>query len=292
MKRNLLTLLIALIADVPAALGRDFSAATRIDSLDREISAARSQLAVLDSDYYRHAVWGRGRYTALSFSLLGNTDTDAFPRNYSSFGIALSQGTTYLWPQGAGFGSFLKIGLDMRWADLELTFYDKFHHQLQFPSDGSLQNPSSALTQYPDALSMRRMSFIAGACGPGLAVAIAPFSWANNSMASVKIQLYGHYIPSFGMIISQGSPVDRDSNRLKKLSRGPRTTSLAYVNAFDFGFKLRWARFAAGVEFRWAFANFPAQTYRWFPAEPFPLTPTSTHRRSFSSTRLSLAYSF
>lgn len=294
MKRTLLTLLIALIA--AAAWARDFTDATRLDSLDRELAAAREKLAVLDADYYRHSVWGLGRYSALSFSLLGNTDLNCLPRNYSSFGLALSQGTTYLWPQGAGFGIFIKLGLDVRWADLELTFYDKFHQRLQFSGTGSLDNhPSTGINRYPDALSMRRMSFIAGVCGLGPAIAIAPFSWTNNGMASVKIQLYGHYIPSFGLMIYRGTPVDRDGNRLKKLNRGPWTTSMGYVHAFDFGFKLRWRRFAAGIEYRWAIGHFPPETYRWAPAQPFPLPPDPTaarYRRSFSSTRLSLAYSF
>ena len=289
--KRLLTALTAIII-ASGAFGRDFSAATRIDSIDRELSAAREQLAILDADYYRHSVWGLGRYTSIAFSLLGNTDLNGMPRDYSSFGIALNQGTTYLWPEGAGFGSFIKLGLDMRWVDLELTFYDKWHQQLEFNSSGALGN-HSGISRYPDALSMRRMSFLAGICGVGPAISIAPFSWVNNGMASVKIQIYGHYLPSYGLLIYRGTPVDRDGNRMKNLNRGPWTTSMAYVHTFDCGFKLRWKRFAAGIEFRWATGRFPAETYRWTPAEPFPLTPDphSRYRRTFSSTRLQFSYS-
>lgn len=291
MKRYLLGLVAIIVAT--GAFGRDFSAATRIDSLDREIATAREQLAVLDADYYKHSVWGLGRYTSIGFSLLGNTDLNGMPRNYSSFGLAINQGTTYLWPEGAGFGAFIKIGLDVRWFDLELTWYDKWHQRLEFSSSGALEG-STGLTRYPDALSMRRMSFLAGICGIGPTVSLAPFSWANNGMSSVKIQFYGHYLPSFGLMIYRGTPVDREGNTMKGLNRGSWVTSMGYVHGFDFGFKLRWQRFAAGVEYRWGIGRFPAETYRWRPAESFPLTPdpNAHYRRTFSSTRLQFSYSF
>lgn len=290
MKRFLLFLTALGVFSV--VFGRDFSAATRIDSLDRELAAARKQLAALDEDYYRNSVWGKGRYTSLGFSLLGNTDIGGMPRNYSSFGISLNQGTTYLWPDGAGFGAFIKVGLDVRWVDLELTWYDKWHQRLEFSSSGALEG--SGLTKYPDALSMRRMSFLAGVCGVGPTVCIAPFSWTNNGMSSVKLQLYGHYLPTYGLMIYRGSPVDREGERLKNLERGPWVTSMGYVHGFDFGFKLRWQRFSAGVEYRWALGHFPAETYRWVPADSFHLTadPDGRYKRSFSSTRLQFSYSF
>ena len=66
--------LIALLSAVSGVTARDFSVATRIDSIDRELAAARQQLAVLDADYYKNQVWGRGRYTSLGFILVGKTD--------------------------------------------------------------------------------------------------------------------------------------------------------------------------------------------------------------------------
>lgn len=270
---------------------RDFSVATKIDSLDRQIAAAREQLDVLDAEYYQNHVWGRGRYTSIGFTLLGNTDTQFRPKEYNSFGFFINQGTTYLFPRGKGFGSFIKLGFDARWVDLELVKYDAVKRELMFGADAQL--PGNGITRYPRSLSMQRLSFLAGVCGIGPSVSIAPFSWSNNGMASIKINLYAHYQPAFGLCVYRGTPVDSEGERIKKLKRGPYVTEMGFVNIIDFGFRLQWSRFSAGVEYRRCFGRFPDATYRWKPAEAFLLNNDGRHyRRTFASTRIALAYSF
>lgn len=242
MKRIVFGLIFAAVAAV--CFGRDFSTAARLDSIDRELNAARNQLEVLDRDYYENIVWGRGRYTALGFSLWGNTDTRSLPRYNTSFGLSFSQGTSYLFPKGRGLGSFIKPGLDVRWVDVELMTYDS---------------------------KMKRMSLLAGLCGIGPAVSIAPFSWTNNMMASFKIQIYGHYQPTFGLMAVRETAADRDDgDRIKRQKKESWSFESGYVHGIDFGVKLQWRRLAAGVEYRRGIG----------------------YRRTFSSTRLMIYYSF
>ena len=291
MKKSVL-FMILLAGTVFSSLGRDFSAATRIDSIDREIAAARERLDLLDADYYKNQVWGRGRYTSIGFTLLGHTDALSLPREYTSFGLCFNQGTSYLFPEGKGFGAFIKVGLDVRWVDLELVSYDPAKRTPVF--SGSEGLGGIGYEQFPSQLNIRRMSFTAGVCGIGPDIAIAPFSWANNRMSSIKINLYAHYQPAFGMCIYRATPVDAEGERMKRLRRGPYVSELGFVNIVDYGAKLHWSRIAVGVEFRHGYGRFEDKTYRWKPAEPFSLNGVdgARYRRTFSSTRFYLAYSF
>ena len=287
---RLILCLIALLSVVAAGQARDFSAATRIDSIDRELSAARQQLAVLDADYYKNQVWGRGRYTSLGFVLVGNTDNESLPREFTSFGIFFNQGTAYLFPSGKGFGSFIKVGIDARWVDVELTTYDRTTRELTYSSEVI---SGSGFTRYPARILMRRMTVTAGACGVGPVVSIAPFSWANNGMSSIKLTAYAHYIPSYTFNFYRGTPADLSGEPIKGLKKGPWAMEAGYVHMFDFGAKLQWKRISVGVEGRHGRGRFPDRLYRYKPADPFRLNNDgSRYRRTFVAFRLTLSYAF
>lgn len=282
--------LIVLLGAVSAVAARDFSVATRIDSIDRELAVARRQLAVLDEDYYKNQVWGRGRYTSIGFVLVGNTDNESLPREYTSFGVFFNQGTSYLFPHGRGFGSFIKVGIDARWVDVELTTYDRTTRDLTYSSDVV---SGTGFTRYPARILLRRMTLTGGLCGIGPVVSIAPFSWSNNGMSSIKLTAYAHYIPSYTFNFYRGTPADLSGERIKSLNRGPWVTEAAYVNMFDFGAKLQWSRFAVGVEGRHGWGHFPDRRYRLNPANPFYLNNDGRrYRRTLITTRLTLSYSF
>lgn len=279
-----------LLGVVQMVTARDFSVATRIDSIDRELAAARQQLAVLDADYYKNQVWGRGRYTSLGFVLVGNTDNESLPREFTSFGIFVNQGTAYLFPSGSGFGSFIKVGIDARWFDIELTTYDRTTRELTYSSEVV---SGSGFTRYPARILMRRMTLTAGTCGIGPVVSIAPFSWSNNGMSSTKLTAYAHYIPSYTFNFYRGTPADLSGEPVKGMSRGPWVTEAAYVNMFDFGAKLQWKRFSVGVEGRHGWGHFPDRLYRYNPATPFRLNNDGRrYRRTLITTRLTLSYAF
>lgn len=282
--------LIVLLGAVSAVAARDFSVATRIDSIDRELAVARQQLAVLDEDYYKNQVWGRGRYTSIGFVLVGNTDNESLPREYTSFGVFFNQGTSYLFPHGRGFGSFIKVGIDARWVDVELTTYDRTTRDLTYSSDVV---SGTGFTRYPARILMRRMTLTGGLCGIGPVVSIAPFSWSNNGMSSIKLTAYAHYIPSYTFNFYRGTPADLSGERIRSLNRGPWVTEAAYVNMFDFGAKLQWSRFAVGVEGRHGWGQFPDRRYRLNPANPFYLNNDGRrYRRTLITTRFTLSYSF
>ena len=290
--KKILTVLFCFIASGFVASARDYSSASRLDSIDRELADAYQRLDALDADYYRDYVWGRGRYSSIGFVLLGNTDSRARPREYSSFGFFLNQGTTYLFPRGKGFASFIKVGVDIRWVDLEITRYDPIERPLTF-SSAKAPSSGSGLTRYPSELKFRRLAFLAGAFGFGPAVTIAPFSWADNGLASLKLNLYAHYQPTFGLCTYRATPCDSNGETLKNLSRGSRVNEIAYVHLVDFGVRVQWSRFSIGFEGRRGFGRFPDATYRWRPADPFPLNNDGTpYRRTFASTRLFFSYSF
>lgn len=280
------------LAWVFGASGRDFATATRLDSIDREIAAARSQLDALDAEHYERNVWGRGRYTSLGFVLLGNTENGVFPREYSSFGFFVNKGTTFLFPKGKGFGSFVKVGVDVRWVDLEVMRYDPVERPLTFSSAEA--GGGQGLTRYPAKLSMRRVAFMAGALGVGPSVSIAPFSWSDNGLSSVKLNFYAHYQPTFGLCAYRGTPCDSHGERVKGLARGPWVNEMAYVHMFDFGLRLQWSRYAFGVEGRRARGRFPDETYRWRPADEFSLNCSGQGRywRRFAGTRICFSVGF
>ena len=272
-----------------AANGRDFSVATRIDSIDRELAAARQQLALLDEDYYRNQVWGRGRYTSLGFLLLGNTDNESLPREYTSFGLYLNKGTAYLFPHGRGFGSFIKVGIDARWVDIEMTVYERTHRELTYSSVSA----KSGVTRYPAQVLMRRIGLIGGLCGIGPVVSIAPLSWTNNGMSSIKLTAYAHYMPSYAFNFYRGTPADTDGKSIKNMNRGSWVTESAYVHMLDFGARLQWSRFGVGIESRRGTGIFPDRFYHLHPATPFRLNNDgSRYRRTFRSTRLTLSLTF
>lgn len=280
-------LLVTIMAAVAAVRAVAVSPVTeRIDSIDRELSAARAELALLESERHQSEVWGRGRYTSFGMPMM-RTDNGAFPRLYSNWGLFINKGTEFRFPRGKGFGGFIKVGVDVRWFDLEFVRYHSTERPLTFSSSPSTRFSGGGISVAPSYLKMRNLSLMAGAFGVGPTVSIAPLAWVDRGISSLKLTFYLLYQPCYVLNAYKGSPRMTDGSRTD-LPGGSTVYEHGFANLVDFGMKLEWSRFSLGVEGRRGSGRIKDRTYRWGDADPFYLNGTlgSRYQRKFAETRI------
>lgn len=275
---------------VAGARSEDYSVATRIDSLDREIAAARRELDLLNSERHQFEVWGKGRYMNFGTMTMCRTENEMYPRQYCSFGLFANKGTSYLFPKAKGFGGFIKVGVDVRWVDVELVKYHSDNRDITF--SGSTGAGKGVLSRYPSYLSMHYMNLTVGAFGVGPTVSIAPLAWVDKGISSLKLSLYVHYQPCYGLNVFRGVPYDTE-NRKMNLKHGGAVYESGFVSLVDFGARLQWHNFGLGVEGRRGAGRFNDSRYKWQNSDAFYVNGAGgRYRRKFAEARIYLSFRF
>lgn len=265
MKKILLSFLLCAACAGAAHAQYDYSSASRLDSIENAMSTANSRLAEMRADSIHSAVWKATGYFNLNYSI-ASTSTDIYDAQKAKFGVALNVGKSYLWPRKSAWGNMVKVGLDIRFIDVQFAMYDKFARPIQVVTNSSnpsysgwtsAMNPSQpsdpATSDY--YMVFDQMQVLAGLIGVGPTVTVAPLTFLNNAASSLRLNLYFHYQPTLGVNFykskcvqapSLGAALDKEA-----LDGTDMLTEMGYVNMMDWGFKIQWRTFGLGFECRW-----------------------------------------
>lgn len=319
MKKIILSLLLMAAGIGMASAQYDYSSASRLDSIENALASANSRLAQLRADSVHDAVWRTGRYFNVGYAV-ASTSSEYYNSEKAKFGVFLNKGTSYLWPRKSPIGGMLKLGLDVRWIDAQFALYDKFARPVEARSENydygysgwvSNMSPSEVTGSDGGAYYARfnHFSVLLGALGFGPTLTVAPLTFMDNAMSSLRLNLYFHYQPTFGLNFYDATnvyaapgvnPVDgEDRGESELLFEG------GYVNMFDWGFKLQWSNFGLGVECRWGsgkFNNSAFAPYYWTGNSSFngrtinvngaPDGEEGSYTRKFGETRIYLDFVF
>ena len=215
-------------------------------------AVAVSAPAVMAQETEYLDVWKRNKGITLSYvthQSMKMTDSP-LPFQYDSdWGVSLSTGTTYLWPRSAGWaGNRIKVGVDARWFDISYVKYKKYPKingvqvdeswyvdEYDYDYDYDYEDEDGDVNLGSHQLHM--------GVGVGPAVAVVPFSNADNALRFLRFNLYGHFNPSASALLYDDE-------------KGDSHASWAFVAAWDFGFNVQWKNFALGFEGRWGSAKY------------------------------------
>lgn len=245
--------------------------------LKNQIDSIQTEKDNLSKTQKWQSIWNNNKYTMISYAPTTDVTVDGAYKENAKFSFALTKGNTY-YLHDKPIGGILKIGLDIRWLDIQATKYEKIEYET---SDNWQDNPTIGDEDTDDALEMLndigRWDIHTG-IGIGPTVTVAPFSMFDNAAKHLRLSFYGHYQPSFGInLISQDGDVE---------------SSTAFCNMFNFGGKLIYRRISFGIEKQKGEGKYKQLTIFNDDEEDNSDTPTIKHKRKFSSLRLYVAFSF
>lgn len=224
------------------------------------------------------SIWSNNKYTMISYAPSTDVTVDGAYKEDAKFSFALTKGNTY-YLHSKPIGGILKIGLDLRWFDLQATKYEKIDYET---SDNWQDSPSFGDEDDDEILEMLddigRWDLHIG-MGIGPTVTVAPFSMFDNASKHIRLSFYGHYQPSFGInLISQDGDVE---------------SSTAFCNMYNYGGKLVYRRISLGIEKQWGEGKYKQLTiFNDDDEDDNSPIPSIKHKRKFSSLRFYVAFSF
>ncbi|MCH5214858.1 MAG: hypothetical protein J1E97_06655 [Muribaculaceae bacterium] len=237
-------------------------------SFAQDVASAEDYGTNVKTQAYYDDIWGKGRYTHISYSI-AQTGTDFEDPQKAAFGFAVTKGTTYRFPKKPLAG-MIKVGFDINWVDISMAKYKNSHFWDVDLSDDLYEDEFS--------LDIGRWNVMIGAFGVGPNVQIAPFSNFNNAAKYLKAQLYFHYQPTFGMyIVADSSDTE---------------ISYSYCNMFQFGGNIMWKFIGIGIEGHWGSGNFKQLNILGENDSFFGDSGLGKIKRRFANTRIYLSVSF
>lgn len=284
MMKNILSIILISICWIECYSQQDDTQA-RLDSINQEIAKTKAELAELSKESELKGVWGKGRYLSAGLSLMNHTESNYNDRVYAKFGAFVNKGTSYLWPERA-FGGFLKVGIDVRWFDLQFCKLNTETHDLEFR--GETTNLTNGLQSYPSYIKFHQWYFTGSVLGIGPKISIAPFAWANGRATQFKINLYTLYQPTYGVMAYRGIACTSSGADFKPSDNNHNAYSHGYIHIVSYGGTMMWKNVGAGVEVRWGRGRFHEPAYSWGNSESFYInrSPDGHYTRHFSSMRL------
>lgn len=278
MKKFLLLIAVLVAASTVKAQERVDSIAilkSQIDSIGASLAKTQKDTEKLAKTSKWNSIWSNNKYTMLSYSPSADVTVDGDYKEDAKFAFSFVKGNTY-YLHSKPIGGVLKIGLDVRWFDIQAAKYEKLDYE---SSDNWQDDPSFGDEGLDDVLSMfddlGRWDIHVGAFGVGPAITIAPFSMFDNASKHLRLSFYGHYQPTVGVhLISQDGEVE---------------TSTAYCNMFNYGGKIVYRRIAFGAEKHWGEGKYKQLSL--FDDEDDDVESVK-HKRKFSSFRVYVAFSF
>lgn len=252
---------------------------SREKQLEQEINERDSKIAYLDSRLNdietkerNKKIWGRGRFTKISYNL-GSTGDGYNPVADSKCSFSLAKGTSYLFPSKAIAG-ILKFGLDITWFDITYSKYKS----LDFLGNGWV---SSGIPQYgyddseyDELTNLGRYSLNLGFLGFGPRVSVAPFAKFNNSLRYLRASLYFNYQPTYSVYVAS--------------ENGEEEGSYTYMGMYRFGGTIHCRGIGFGVEGYWGESKFKLLD---FEDEEIG-TQANKINRKFANTRIYVQFAF
>lgn len=313
MKKIIATIIPAIMAAVPALSQYNYSSASRLDSIENALAMANARSAELKQDSIHNAIWSRTNAFELGYSF-NSTSTDIYNRQNAKFAVFFDLNTSYLFPKSHAWGNVVKVGLNVRWLDVDFAMYDKFTRPLQkytysydYGYNGWVSDMSSSGSQTadgPNYAKFNQMTLLAGAFGVGPVVTVAPLAFMNNAASALRVSLYFHYQPTFGLNLYRynliSSP-DGNIENAKDYGNHELCTEMGYVSMMDFGGRIQWRNFGIGIEGRWGSGKLKGATTNslYYNNQRFnsiningTTADNELYTRKFGETRIYLDFSF
>lgn len=190
---------------------------SELDEANQQLLQKDKELKEMAQKEKWNSIWGKGKYTLLSYAPSAKVTVQGAYDEKSKFVFAIAKGNTYFFHKKPIAG-LLKIGLDVRWTDIQVTKYKDLE---LLTSDNWQDNPEGDEDDSSFLDNLGRWDLHLGAFGVGPTISVAPFSMFDNAAKYLRITFYGHYQPTFGLhLVSQDGETD---------------TSMAYCNMFNAG---------------------------------------------------------
>lgn len=227
-------------------------------------------------------VWKKNNYTNLGYSI-SQTGTDYSAIQDSKFSFFITKGNTYYWPKSKPWFGMLKVGLDIRWLDMQVT---KFKTESAGWEDWDESDPWDdddnnfiGSDMLDKVMNLGCYNLTMGAFGFGPSVGVSPFAKMSNGLRHLRASLYFHYQPAVtAYILSQD---------------GETEFSWAYTGMWDFGGKITYRFISFGVEGRWGNGKFkPLDFSGLFGDDEDSGTPAAKINRKFANTRIYVGFTF
>ncbi len=244
LRRGLAVLAVGLLTATAATAQTDSTATgnadlnSAVDSLRQTVQQLQTQVAETQKDARTDRVWKRKKYVHLNY-ITSQTLTNKDVGNVqwkSSFGFALTKGTTYYLHRKPILG-MIKIGLD--WTQIDLTYvkykdevsidpanstsYTARHAGVRTTPDFGDDYEGSNPLDFNIDLGMQQIEY-SMAIGPSVTV---------NPVDYLKVAAFFHYHPTSSVAL-----LDSEA-------------SFAFVNGFAFGMSASWKAITLGFETRW-----------------------------------------
>lgn len=313
MKKLLIALSLCSAYTGAAVAQYNYSSASRLDSIENALSSANARVAVIKADSIHSSIWAKGTSFNIGYSSQ-STSTDIYQRQDAQFGLFIDFNHSYLFPKKKAWGNVVKIGLNVRWLDVDFAKYGAFARAIQ-PKGASSDNYNGWVTamenkkpsegQDPNYTKFNQMTILAGMFGIGPTVTVAPFSFMQNAASPLTINFYFHYQPTLGVNMYQVQNVyaPQGSDPIAGEAKGDKQLcfELGYVSLMDLGFRIKWRFIGIGVEGRWGSGKLKNTTYTptintpsYFAGTPILVNGTSekNYTRKFGETRVYLDFAF
>lgn len=211
--------------------------------------------------YYLDEIWSHNRYTNLGYSFSNTHTSDVSEKG--KFGFFLTKGTSFLYPSEPFLDHF-KVGFDINWIDLSFAKYDSDLKHIIRDESGTNKNVS-------------RWNVMIGLFGVGPNITVAPLTSLYNDASFLKVSVYFHYQPIYGMYLT---------------SFNDRTEfSGAYCNMFQIGGRISYKNVGLGIEGFWGSGKFKQlDTDKTIYGNLYPTKDKIM--RHFSNTRLYISFTF
>lgn len=239
------------------------NSASRLDSIENALASANTRMAELRADSIHKYVWSNNTYFNVGYAM-NSTSTDVYERQKAKFAVYIDFNHNYLFPKSFAWGNMVKVGLNIRWLDLDFAMYDNFNRDI-VNSRGNNSN-STWISNIKNRNSSYRANFqqmtlLAGAFGVGPTVTVAPFTFMHNALAALKINLYFHYQPTCGINLYTIQPQVKNNDLYEEAGEKEMKFEFGYVSLMDLGFRLQWRNIGFGVEGRWGSGKLTNTTY-------------------------------
>ncbi|MBD5418476.1 MAG: hypothetical protein HDR48_00335 [Bacteroides sp.] len=298
MKKIIFASIIAMVFCGSANAQYSYSSASRLDSIENALASANTKMAEMRADSIHSAVWSKATSFEIGYAA-ESSSSEVYERQNAKFGFFFNFNHNYLFPKSKAWGNIVKVGLNVRWFDLDYAMYKDFYRDIN-PRNSITSGWTSNITTSDGDMraKFQQMTLLAGVCGVGPTVTVAPFSFMNNALSALKVNLYFHYQPTLGLNLYMIQPQLMVNNEYINGSDKDTEIELGYVSMWDLGFRIQWRNIGIGVEGRWGsgklkntvyspyfYAN--SQTYQGIPINVNGAAdPDKNYTRKFGQTRV------
>ncbi len=229
--KRILTLAMVAISVIAA-----FAQASTESTLTAQRDSLQNILDQQQAEKRTKSIWGKGRYLNIGYATTDFAPDDESPTR-SNWSFFLSKGTTYLFPHNP-LGGMVKLGLDMRWFDVQASKLKSFDQSewssvIDKTTNNNYDSDDDADFEIPNIGKY----VVNVGVGIGARATVAPFSSFNNYARFLKASIYFHYRPTYSAyLLSEEGDIE---------------VAYGFFNMFDFGGNINYRFISLGIEGNW-----------------------------------------